>query len=89
MHCHCGTNNRAPRWTFTENVTSMCKINIKNIFSIDVNKMMPVFDKYIVQLVKMNLKCDEIDPILFILCKKMITMNQKTWLITQFCCYIS
>ena len=18
MHCHCGTNNRAPRWTFTE-----------------------------------------------------------------------
>ena len=18
MHCHCGTNNRAPRWTFTD-----------------------------------------------------------------------
>ena len=22
MHCHCGTNNKAPRWTFTDPCTS-------------------------------------------------------------------
>ena len=25
MHCHCGTNNRAPRWTFTDR----CKLEVR------------------------------------------------------------
>ena len=25
MHCHCGTNNRAPRWTFTDS----CKPEVR------------------------------------------------------------
>ena len=25
MHCHCGTNNRAPRWTFTD----PCKLEVR------------------------------------------------------------
>ena len=25
MHCHCGTNNRAPRWTFTD----PCKTEVR------------------------------------------------------------
>ena len=25
MHCHCGTNNRAPRWTFTD----LCKAEVR------------------------------------------------------------
>ena len=25
MHCHCGTNNRAPRWTFTD----LCKREVR------------------------------------------------------------
>ena len=25
MHCHCGTNNRAPRWTFTDH----CKPEVR------------------------------------------------------------
>ena len=25
MHCHCGTNNRAPRWTFTD----PCKAEVR------------------------------------------------------------
>ena len=25
MHCHCGTNNRVPRWTFTD----LCKPEVR------------------------------------------------------------
>ena len=31
MHCHCGTNNRAPRWTFTD----PCKPEVRQIKSLN------------------------------------------------------
>ena len=32
MHCHCGTNNRAPRWTFTSGVARRRKVGGTNLF---------------------------------------------------------
>ena len=37
---------------------------------------------------KMYLKFDEIVPIILILCKKMITTNEKECLTPQSCCYV-
>ena len=37
----------------------------------------------------MYLKFDEIVPIVFILCKKMITTNETACLTTRSCCYVS
>ena len=30
MHCHCGTNNRAPRWTFTDPCKPEVRPGIRN-----------------------------------------------------------